>query len=205
MTTIYLTRHGETEWNLDHRFQGKKDSPLTTTGRQQAEWLYDRLKDVDFTAIYSSCSNRALETAKIVRGHRQMTIETREELMEIGLGSWEGRAIQSIEKDDPDNYHDFWHAPENYRSDEGESFQDLIDRTIKVLEEIKHRHTGNVLVVSHGIVLKSILCAIEKKSLKDLWEGPFMKQTSLTKVLGTINGFEIVFSGDTSHYREFDQ
>lgn len=204
MTTIYLTRHGETEWNLAHKFQGKLDSPLTEVGKQQAEWLSDRLKDVEFTAIYSSSSGRAFNTAEIVRGQRDMTIEAREELMEISLGPWEGRDIKGIEDDNDPNYHYFWNQPELYEPTSGESFQEVIERSYQVLKEIKEKHEGNVLVVSHGIVLKSILCAIEKKPLAELWEGPFMKQTSLTLLEGTEDGFKIVFAGDTSHHREFD-
>ena len=119
MTTIYLTRHGETEWNLAHRFQGKLDSPLTDKGKQQAEWLSERLRDIEFNAIYASCSGRALDTAKIIRGNRQMPIVTKEELMEIGLGEWEGREIKGIEDDGDQNYHYFWHEPHLYQPSRG--------------------------------------------------------------------------------------
>ena len=57
-------------------------------------------------------------------------------------------------------------------------------------------------MVSHGIVLKSILAAIARKPLSELWEGPFMKQTSLTLLESTEDGFKIVFAGDTSHHKE---
>ncbi len=204
MTTIYLTRHGETEWNLAHRFQGQLDSPLTDTGKQQAEWLGDRLKDIKFNAIYASSSNRAYHTAEIVRGNREMSIESRAELMEIMLGSWQGREIRLIEQDDAQRYHHFWKQPHLYQPDQGETFEEVIKRSYGVLEEIKSKHQGNVLVVSHGIVLKSILCAVAKKPLKDLWKGPFMKQTSLTILEATDEGFDIIIEGDTSHHRQFD-
>jgi len=204
MTTIYLTRHGETEWNLAHRFQGQLDSPLTEKGRLQASWLGERLEEVTFSAIYSSSSNRALDTAKIVRGQRQMTIETRPDLREIMLGKWEGRIIQGIEEDDTENYNYFWKKPHLYQPEVGETFEDVINRSYKVLEEIKEKHEGNVLVVSHGIVLKSILCAIEKKPIRELWKGPFMVQTSLTILESTDQGFDIIKAGDTSHHRSFE-
>lgn len=200
MTRIYLTRHGETEWNLAHKFQGKLDSPLTEVGKQQAEWLSERLKDVEFTAIYSSPSGRAFKTAEIVRGQREMAIKAKEELMEMSLGTWEGREIKGIEADNDPNYDYFWHHPDLYEPTTGEGFQEVIERSYKVLQEIRDSHEGNVLVVSHGIVLKSILCVVEKKPLSELWKGAFMKQTSLTLLEGTEDGFEIVFAGDTSHW-----
>lgn len=202
MTTIYLTRHGETEWNLAHRFQGQLDSPLTEKGRMQASWLGERLADVEFSAIYSSSSNRALDTAKIVRGQRDMPIEPRAELMEIMLGKWEGREIQGIEVDDKQNFKYFWNQPHLYKPEVGETFEDVINRSYKILEEIKEKHEGNVLVVCHGIVLKSILCAVEKKPIKELWKGPFMVQTSLTILEATTDGFDIIKAGDTSHHKE---
>lgn len=202
MTRIYLTRHGETEWNLAHRFQGKLDSPLTEKGKLQAQWLRERLKSVEFNAIYSSASGRALDTAKIIRGDRKMPIVTEEALMEISLGAWEGREIQGIQDDGDKNYHYFWHEPHLYKPIVGETFEEVITRSYKVLEKIKKSHTGNVLVVSHGIVLKSILAAIAKKPLSELWEGPFMKQTSLTLLESTDDGFELIFAGDTAHHKE---
>lgn len=204
MTTIYLTRHGETEWNLARRLQGQLDSPLTDKGKLQAEWLRDRLKDVEFNAIYSSSSNRALDTAHIVKGHREMPIEKREELREIMMGKWEGQKVKVIEKEDPTNFFNFWNKPELFVTDSGEDFDAVIERTYKILEEIKANHTGNVLVVSHGIVLKSLLCAVAKKPLSELWEGPFMKQTSLTILEAREDGFEIITAGDTSHHRGFE-
>lgn len=204
MTTIYLTRHGETEWNLARRLQGQLDSPLTDKGKLQAEWLRDRLEDIEFSAIYSSCSNRALDTAHIVKGHRQMTIETRKELMEIMMGAWEGQKVQVIEKEDSTNFFNFWNKPELFETTAGETFDEVIERSYQVLEEIRSNHTGNVLVVSHGIVLKSLLCAIARKPLSKLWDGPFMKQTSLTIIEATDEGFEIITAGDTSHHREFE-
>ena len=204
MTTIYLTRHGETEWNLARRLQGQLDSPLTDKGKLQAEWLRDRLEDIEFSAIYSSSSNRALDTAHIVKGQRQMTVETRKELMEIMMGSWEGQKVQVIEKEDPTNFFNFWNKPELFETTIGETFDDVIERSYQVLEDIKANHTGNVLVVSHGIVLKSLLCAIARKPLSELWDGPFMKQTSLTILEATNDGFDIILSGDISHHRGFE-
>ncbi len=204
MTTIYLTRHGETEWNLAHRLQGQLDSPLTDKGKLQAEWLKNRLEDVEFSAIYSSCSDRAMDTAKIVKGQRQMPIECREELMEIMLGQWEGKKVQVIEKEDATNFFNFWNKPELFQPLEGEDFNDVIERSYKILEEIKRSHDGNVLVVTHGIVLKSLLCAVARKPLSELWEGPFMKQTSLSILESTDEGFEILTAGDISHHRGFE-
>lgn len=65
-TTIYITRHGQTQWNVEKRMQGRQDSPLTEQGMRQAMWLRDALKHVDFDAMYASPSPRARRTAEIL-------------------------------------------------------------------------------------------------------------------------------------------
>ncbi len=67
-TRIYLTRHGQTEWNLQKRMQGHKNSDLTSLGKEQAKALGLRMKDVELNAIYTSSLPRAMQTAELIRG-----------------------------------------------------------------------------------------------------------------------------------------
>ncbi|WP_412973888.1 histidine phosphatase family protein [Paenibacillus sp. OAS669] len=90
-TTLYLTRHGETEWNVEGKLQGHKDSPLTNLGKRQAKWLGASLKEIEFDAIYSSPSPRTYQTAEIIREERKIELSSCDSLKEIGLGSWEGQ------------------------------------------------------------------------------------------------------------------
>lgn len=87
---LYITRHGQTEWNIENRLQGWRDSNLTEKGIEDAVNLSERLKDVDFTHIYTSTQKRAIETAKILRRKRDIKIIELDELKEIGFGEWEG-------------------------------------------------------------------------------------------------------------------
>ncbi len=73
-TTIYITRHGETQWNIEGRIQGRLDSSLTAKGIQQAMGLRDALKTVDSSAIYASPSPRTVKTAEILRHQRETEI-----------------------------------------------------------------------------------------------------------------------------------
>lgn len=70
-TRLYLTRHGETEWNVIHRMQGSKDSPLTELGVRQAESLKAVLDTVPIDAVYASPSPRAMRTAEISCGGKE--------------------------------------------------------------------------------------------------------------------------------------
>ena len=65
MTTLVLLRHGQTDWNLLHRYQGLTDIPLNATGEQQAREANSKLKDFHFDAVYCSDLERAQTTARL--------------------------------------------------------------------------------------------------------------------------------------------
>ena len=88
---ILLTRHGETEWNTEGRYQGQGfDIPLSATGRSQAKALASRLANFEFTRVVSSPLLRARQTAEIVLGDRSVPLTLDPDLMEIAHGDWEG-------------------------------------------------------------------------------------------------------------------
>ncbi|WP_055665099.1 histidine phosphatase family protein [Desnuesiella massiliensis] len=202
MTTLYITRHGETEWNTEGRMQGWNNSPLTYLGKMQAEWLRDRLKDVDFHAIYSSTLERAYQTAEIVKGQRNIEVIKKEGFKEISLGNWEGLTSQEIEAINKEQNYNFWKAPHLYIPDGGEHFHELIARTHKGIKEILENHKDeNVLVVTHGVTLKAIMLYFEDKPLERLWDPPFAHQTSLTVIEADKDKYNVLMHGDTAHYR----
>jgi probable phosphoglycerate mutase len=83
ITNLYITRHGQTEWNVQGRLQGHLDSPLTELGVIQAEQLADSLVNVEFDVIYSSPSLRTVRTADMIRGERPIDITIEDKLREI--------------------------------------------------------------------------------------------------------------------------
>ena len=88
MTRLYITRHGQTEWNVEGRFQGRADSKLTPLGESQALWLGERLKDERIDVIISSSSGRTITTSEKIRGERGIRIIPNDNLREIYLGRW---------------------------------------------------------------------------------------------------------------------
>jgi phosphoserine phosphatase len=203
MTKIYITRHGETEWNKEKRMQGWLDSSLTALGRKQAQWLGERLKNVEFHAIYSSSLGRAYETANIVRMERNLQILKNDAFKEINMGSWEGKSQEEIKAVDEEQLDNFWHAPHLYVPSSGENFQEIIDRTRKGIEDVISRHEGeNILIVTHGVALKAIMLHFENRTLDRFWEPPFMHQTSLSLIEIDGNNHKVLLHADTSHYKE---
>lgn len=200
---LYLTRHGETEWNIEKRMQGWQDSPLTEKGREDARRLRKRLEEGDLTAIYASTSGRALDTAKIIRGERLIPIYQEERLREIHLGDWEGKTHDEIQRFDPILFHHFWNEPHLYAPKRGERFSDVQNRAFAALTDIINEYrSGNIVIVTHGVVLKTIVTRLKQAPLEELWARPFMHGASLTTVRVKDGRLELLVEADVSHLEE---
>ncbi|WP_020618655.1 histidine phosphatase family protein [Paenibacillus daejeonensis] len=202
-TQIYLVRHGQTEWNVEHRFQGHQDSPLTQLGLQQAGWLAEAMRDKQIDAIYSSSSTRALRTAEIIRDMRSLPIHARDGLMEMNLGVWEGGIQKEVESTYPEQYEAFWKDPEHFQIEDAERFEEVQARASAVLDEVLTAHRGqSVLIVTHTVVLKLLMARFEQRPLRDLWQLPYIYPACLCLIEGDEPNHTIVLHADTSHYQE---
>lgn len=203
-TTLYLTRHGQTEWNLMKKMQGHKDSPLTQTGVRQAQWLGERLSAIPFDAVYCSSSHRAITTASIISGYRLDEIIQLDTLKEINMGLWEGQHIEQIAQDFTTSFSHFFHKPHLYQpTGQGESYSELRQRTIPTIQEILEKHKGQqVLIVTHRITLKTIMSYFMNKQLHEIGTMPDIHPTALCKVTIQNNVQNVDLYGDTTHYRE---
>lgn len=200
-TTIYITRHGQTEWNVEHRMQGHMDSALTSLGLQQAEWLSRGLADEHLDAVYASSSPRALRTAEIIRAERSIPLLTCDEFKEIGMGVWEGSDSEELETRYADQHHYFWKDPEKFKVDGSETFAEVEARALNKLEQILEKHEGQtVLIVTHTVVIKLLMAHFEGRDLHKLWDLPYINPTCLNRIDFTDGVPEIVLHGDTSHY-----
>lgn len=200
---LYIVRHGETEWNRIGKLQGWKNSDLTEEGIKNAMKLGERLKDVDFSHIYTSPLNRALITAKYIKGNRDMEIETIDDLKEMGFGLWEGLENDELIKLYGDENYIFWNKPEEYSPNGGETFDELFQRLDDSLNYIlNNSKEGNILVVSHGISIKALFAIINKTELKYFWEDTYVDGTSLTILDIKDDKINFLLKGDTSHMYE---
>ncbi|GCE23475.1 histidine phosphatase family protein [Dictyobacter kobayashii] len=202
-TILYITRHGQTQWNAEHRMQGHADAPLTDMGVRQATWLHDALLTVDFAAIYASSSMRAYRTAEIVRGSRNQSVIASEDLKEIGLGTWEGHLTTELEQQEPDEFFAFWNAPQLYQAHNGgETFAQVRQRVLPKVEELVNLHTGQtILLVTHAVTLKTILNDFGQRPLTHFWDPPVIHPTSLSKVVIEDGVPTIELYADVSHYQ----
>lgn len=156
-TTILALRHGETRWNVEERFQGHGDSPLTDTGRRQVAALARRLKTMTFDRLVSSDLGRARASAEIIAAATGHALETETRLRERHYGVLEGLGITQIKAEHAAILARFNADDPDYVIPEGESHRMVYQRHIAWVEELLAEHPGRtVAIVIHGGVLDSL-------------------------------------------------
>ena len=173
MTELWLVRHGQTDWNLQGRWQGQaNDAPgLNDTGFAQALALLDQLPDVNFSAIYSSDLLRARQTAELVAKPLGLTITLEPRLREINLGDWEGMLSDDIQAHYPRELEERQHDPFNTRAPKGEAPREVAERILAVVNEIALKYPNeSVLLISHGLALAVIICLAEEIPMDQVYE-----------------------------------
>lgn len=172
---IHLIRHGETNWNKEKRAQGQLDSVLTENGVLQAQQLKSRLEALAIAEVHCSSSTRARQTAEIVFGSRDIPVQYCDQLREIHMGPWQGQLYADLRAAEPEQYHAFWHEPEKFLLDGAETYADVQKRAVRKLDGIlAHSRATDIAIVSHGILIKTLLCDVLQTPLAMLWQAPVM-------------------------------
>ena len=168
---IFITRHGQTEWNVLGKLQGHKDIELNQTGRNQAEMVREKLKDEKIDLIITSPLKRAKETAQIINKGFNTTILEDERLIERGFGDFEGVTkveLQKRKEKIPEIGESFNYI-KNVSIYNMETIQDLCKRVYSCLDEITLKYKDkNVLLVTHGSVSVPVKCYFMQYNLEDL-------------------------------------
>ena len=160
MTEIILVRHGETEWNVAEVFRGRIDIELNETGIKQAELLAEYLHNIKIDAIYSSPLKRALKTAEIIASYHKLAVEIAPGLIDFDYGNWQGLAHQQVKDKYKELYAEWINSPHQAKIPAGESLNDVRKRTMAVVAKVTARYKGIVVLVSHRVVNKVLICAL---------------------------------------------
>jgi probable phosphoglycerate mutase len=158
---LYLVRHGQTAASRENRFCGHMDPPLTDVGKAMAAQLADAYGSQRWTAIYTSPMLRARQTAEPLATRAGVEPILEPGLKEIDYGEWDGMVQEEVKARWPEAFA-YWAADVASRGTPGgEAAFDVAARSMKVIEQIRTRHTdGDVLVVSHKATLRVIACAL---------------------------------------------
>jgi probable phosphoglycerate mutase len=153
---IYLFRHGETQWNVAGRMQGRLDSPLTDRGRQQA-LAHGRLVTQLMTpeCCWVSSANRTRDTADLINRSLGVPLLYSDNLVERDCGRWSGKTLDEVRSEYPDDYSArnvdaYYHRPGG-----GENIPDLVERFTSLLDQWQQPECLGI--VTHGVVSRAVL------------------------------------------------
>ncbi len=160
MTEIILARHGETGWNVEEIFRGRIDVELNETGLKQAKLLAEYLSHIKISAIYSSPLKRALKTAESIASHHKLDVEIAPGLIDFNYGEWQGLPHQEVKDRYKELYAEWMGNPHLIRMPNGESLNDVRERAMGVVSNVITEYKGIVVLVSHRVVNKVLICAL---------------------------------------------
>jgi probable phosphoglycerate mutase len=168
-TTLFIIRHPQATGNLIRHFQGHTDTDLTPDGERQADILAEHFRSIPFDVIYSSDLKRAAVTASKIAAGREHIITP--VLREINAGVWEDGDITTFPETHPVES-DLWNnEPERFYIENGETMAEVYARVSGFITKIAEKHYGKtVAVVSHGCVIRNLLCFMKYGDIAHLRE-----------------------------------
>ena len=171
MIRIILLRHGETTWNIEGRYQGQEDTPLSERGWDQGRKAALALKDVPIDRAISSPLSRSYETCRLAADFHHLPVMNDERLTEISHGLWEGIHADEIEARYPEEFR-LWHTrPDRVQMPEGENLEDVRKRAREAFDEYAKIYDGEtVLVAAHDAVNKAIICDLLGLDMSHFWQ-----------------------------------
>lgn len=215
VVTLYVTRHGKTILNTNHRAQGWADSPLVEKGVEVASNLGTGLKDIHFTSAYSSDSGRAIETANLVLKYSEQSklkLEQRKKLRELNFGIFEGEKLdnmwdavgkaagvaspEELMKFSIQEVIDLIRAADpTKQAEDWELFSTRIKAEIdKISGEVAKDGGGNVLVVVHGLLITTLIEMLDSNKTK-----LGVENASVTKIVYQDGTYTVESVGDMSY------
>lgn len=199
MLELYLIRHGQTDYSRENRFCGTSDPPLNAIGSRMADAFADAYACVSWDAIYASprLRTRQMATPLATRCGREIQIE--DGLAEIAYGEWEGLRHDDVKATSPEAYA-YWSADVASRGTPGgETAFQVAARAAPVLDRLRARKDGRLLIVSHKATIRILVCALLGMDVR-------LFRDRLSHGVGAVTKFEIKPYGaqliqlaDTSH------
>lgn len=204
MTTLYILRHGEARGNIERYFHGDYNSDLTKNGILQAKAAAEVIKTYPIDVIYSSDLKRAFDTVYESAKLLNLPINTSNKLREINGGDWENVPWDDLPVRFPEVYKNWCDHPHLLEMPKGESMTVFQNRVFNEIENIIKSNKGkNILLATHGTVIKVYLCKIMGFDLSELNKVPWVDNASITVVeINNNMGYNIKIVGEDSHLGE---
>jgi len=182
VTTLYLIRHGSTDFNRDHRYQGKTDLPLSVNGREQTRELKKRVRYILFDHVLVSPAKRSQETYQLLFGSKK-PITVHKGLTEINFGVWEGLTYKEIQSNYPKQLLHYEQNPLTYAPNGAETFTVVFERIKTLHRDIFSTYRGKTIaILGHGGSINIFLCYLFDIKPQTPWQFN-LQPASLTKIL----------------------
>lgn len=201
MTKFLIIRHGQSTANLEERYAGWYDAPLTELGRKQAAITTDYiLKNYHVDAVYSSDLIRAVETVKEIAARANVPLVKEKALREIDGGEWEEKQVEEIARKYPEQAYLWKTDIGKARPTGGESFAELQVRIDSAFRKIAAENDGKTVVVaSHGGAIRTMQCLFENVPIEDMRKVPWTPNASVSEVNYENGKYTPVRLGYTGH------
>jgi len=201
---ILLARHGETLFNMQGRWQGQADSPLTERGLAQARELGLALKAEPITAVYSSDLGRAMHTAIEVATLHGLNVRADVRLREIETGGFTHKNMAEIDAAYPGQREAWRETPSRMRLPGGETLLETQSRALEFFGEVMPGHADHtIVVISHGGIGQAILVNAMGGSVDDLWLKERVDNCQISRLEWTqASGLKLIELSDVRHLEE---
>lgn len=201
MTKLVIIRHGESTYNLERRYTGQTDVPLTEKGVLQAKITADYvLKNYKIDAVYASDLDRAIETARPIAEALGLPINTDARLREIHAGMWQGMLFADVKSTYAEEYEKYKQSGGYIRAPKGESLEDVLNRSYAAILDIIRKNDGKtVLVSAHNGSIKVLAVPFLNQKLH---ETASLSNNSVTEVDCDNGKYSVIKLGYDGHLGE---
>ena len=154
---LLVTRHGQTDWNVQKKVMGRCDEPLNEKGLEQAEETRKKLLEENIDLIICSPLKRAKQTAEVINDGRNIKVIYDDRIIERDFGEFEGMETKDFD------FHGYWNYYKNDCYKSAENIQDFFKRVYEFLDDITLKYKDkNLLIVAHGGISIPIRCYFDK-------------------------------------------
>ena len=198
-TTVLLVRHGQTNSNVTGFYMGRSGEDLDEAGYTQARRLSSRLSGWPMASVYTSPLRRAYTTAAILAEPHLLELNVLDDLIELGLGDWQGLHMDEIKRRWPDVWQQSRIDPSEVTMPNGESFRQVTERAVRVFESVAGSNPGKqVVIVTHEVVVKVIVAHVLGVS-NSMYRRFEVNNASLSVVRVANSNSRLITLNDTSH------
>jgi len=193
---IFLVRHARTDWNDLGLWQGNCDVPLNQAGFEEAQKIAERLSKQNVQIIYSSPLSRAHQTAKVIGEELKVPVVLDERLKECEISLWNGLTMQETLQRYEREYR-IWSTDPVAQIDGVESLQNVQNRIVLFFNELLQNSFESVVVVSHALSLRTLICWVLKLSLTE--HKNFKLDNASISLIEIQDRVRLVYLNDTCH------